>query len=115
MTYEEWILIQAEEKCDRLYKLELIHGGSALILMLFYVLILNTNLIIWSTVFIGLCGIEELSIMIINRRAIKHVNRRLRRLSISLNVVLKRFPKDKLRLETMRFKRDYGFLKNSRR
>lgn len=111
MTYEEWILIQADKKCDKLYKLELIHGGAALILMLFYVFILNASLIIWSAVFWGLYGIEELSILIINRRAIKHVNRRLRRLSISLNAALKRFPKDKLRLETMRFKRDYGFLK----
>ncbi len=36
MTYEEWIIKCAEEKCDKLYKWELICGSTALTLMLIY-------------------------------------------------------------------------------
>lgn len=115
MTYEEWIIQCAEEKCDKLYKWELICGSAALIIMMIYLIFQNMNLIIYAAICLALCGIEEPAMLIINRRAIKHVNRRLRRLNISLNILLKRFPKDKLRIETIRFKRDYGFLEKNQK
>ena len=111
MTDEELIISKAEEKCDKLCICELICESAALILLMFYLFFNNMYFMIFAILGFVLCIIEETAILIINRRAIKRVNRRIKRINIPLNVIVRRFPQDKLRLENSRFERDYGFLK----
>lgn len=111
MTDEELIMIKAEEKCDKLCICQLVCESVSLILILLYMYFNNIYFMIFSILGFALYVIEETAIIIINRRAIKHVNRRIKRLNISLNVIVRRFPQDKLRLESSRYEREYDFLK----
>lgn len=111
MTDEEFIIAKAEEKCDKLCICELICEIVSLILMLFYMYFNNVHFMLLAILGFVLYVAGETAILIINRRAVKHINRRIRRLNISLNVVVKRFPQDNLRLELSRFEKDYDFLK----
>ena len=111
MTDEELIIIKAEEKCDKMRISELICEGMSLTLILLYVFFNNIYFMIFSVICIVLCIIEETVILIIKLRAAKRVNRRIKRLNVSLNVIVRRFPQDKLRLESSRFEKDYDFLK----
>ena len=111
MTDEELIIIQAEEKCSKLSICELICESVSLILILFYICFNNIYFIIFAILGFVLYVIEETAILIIKRKAVKRVNKRIKRLNISLNVVVRRFSQDKLRLESSRYEREYDFLK----
>lgn len=110
MTYEEQLIKRAKRQCDGLYVSELICAIVSLIIMLFYVFIKRYELMIISAFGFVLCAFAETAIFFIEKKARKHINRRLKMLNKSLERTVRRFPQDKLFLEKRKFEREYKFL-----
>lgn len=110
MTYEERLIRRAKLRCDRLYISELISASAALIIMLLYIFIRKYELLFISACCFLLCALIELAILVIERKTEKHIERRLRILNKSLSIRLRRFPRNKLKIEKREFEKEYGFL-----
>lgn len=112
MTYEEQILNNAERKCDKLYIMELVSAAAALIIMLLYVLSKQYEILFISATCFIICAIFEVTIIFIDSKARKLVNRRLAKLNESLLKTIENFPKTKLSEELNEFEKEYGFLED---
>ena len=102
MTYEERIAQTAKRKCDKLYISELIAAAFALTAFLPY--------LIFSAICFSYCAFAETAILFIEKKARKHINRRLKILNKSLERTVRKFPQDELFLEKRKFEREYKFL-----
>lgn len=110
MTYEERIAQTAKRKCDKLYISELIAAACALTAFLPYLIYRNICFPVFSAISFSYCAFAETAIFFIEKKARKHINRRLKMLNKSLEITVRRFPQDKLFLEKRKFEREYKFL-----
>ena len=105
MTYEERIAQTAKRKCDKLYISELIAAA-----FLPYLIFKNISFPVFSAICFSYCAFAETAILFIEKKARKHINRRLKILNKSLERTVRRFPQDELFLEKRKFEREYKFL-----
>ena len=110
MTYEERIAQTAKRKCDKLYISELIAAAFALTAFLPYLIFKNISFLVFSAICFSYCAFAETAILFIEKKARKHIKRRLKILNKSLERTVRRFPQDELFLEKRKFEREYKFL-----
>lgn len=96
MTYEERIAQTAKRKCDKLYISELIAAAFALTAFLPYLIFKNISFPVFSAICFSYCAFAETAILFIEKKARKHINRRLKILNKSLERTVRRFPQDEL-------------------
>lgn len=109
MTYEERIAQTAKRKCDKLYISELIAAAFALTAFLPYLIFKNISFPVFSAICFSYCAFAETAILFIEKKARKHINRRLKILNKSLERTVRRFPQDELFLEKENLKENISF------
>ena len=70
----------------------------------------NISFLVFSAICFSYCAFAETAILFIEKKARKHINRRLKILNKSLERTVRRFPQDELFLEKRKFEREYKFL-----
>lgn len=95
---------------NKLYISELIAAAFALTAFLPYLIFKNISFLVFSAICFSYCAFAETAILFIEKKARKHINRRLKILNKSLERTVRRFPQDELFLEKRKFEREYKFL-----